>query len=199
MFKSEDYLPSRFHSIKEFYDFCVANDPEFDNALEIKDKGLNNRFPNTADIDGVRIWERILSLTPNASDTLEDRRFRIISNFQKRAPFTWAELNRMLAFLCGADDYTLEREAEFILKVSLTLDSESMLQSVIQMLEEIVPMHILLHIVVTHKGHFKIRVGGAYKDKVIFKIPINNERKRSHVLLGTPVKKTVKFTVGEKK
>lgn len=144
-FKTEDYLPTRFHSIKEFYDFCIASDPEFENAQEIKDKGINNRFQDTADINGIRIWEKILNITPNTSDTSEDRRFRIISVLQKRTPYTWSQLHKMMEALCGKDGYELKK-GYFTLMVYLAMDSQSQLKSVMQLLREVVPMHILLDI-----------------------------------------------------
>ena len=144
-FKTEDYLPARFRTIKEFYDFCLANDPEFDNTEELTNKGVNNRFPDSADIDGVQIWEKILNITPNTSDTLEDRRFRIIANLQKRTPYTWSQLHKMMSALCGEDGYELKK-GYFVLMVYLAMDSQSKLKSVIQMLREVVPMHILLEI-----------------------------------------------------
>lgn len=145
-FKSEDYLPSRFHSIDEFYDFCMANDPEFDNASEIKEKWLNNRYQDTADEDGIKIWEKILKITPNKSDTLADRRFRVISCLQKRTPYTWSQLHKMMAALCGEDGYELKK-GFFVLMVHIAMESQSQLRSVIQMLRDVVPMHILLEII----------------------------------------------------
>ena len=112
---------------------------------EIKDKEINNRFQDTADIDGVRIWERILNITPNTSDTLEDRRFRIISVLQKRTPYTWAQLHKMMEALCGKDGYELKK-GYFVLMVHLAMESQSQLKSVIQMLRDVIPMHILLDI-----------------------------------------------------
>lgn len=156
-FKSEDYLPTRFKSIKEFYDFCIANDPEFENAQEIKDKALNNRFQDTADIDGVKIWERILNITPNTSDTLEDRRFRIISILQKRTPYTWAQLHKMMEALCGKDGYKLQK-GYFVLMVYLAMDSQSKLKSVLQMLRDVVPMHILLEITQLLEYNFNVDI-----------------------------------------
>lgn len=145
-FKTEDYLPSRFRTIQEFYDFCMANDPEFDNAQEIREKWLNNRFPDSADVDGIKVWEKILQITPNASDTLADRRFRVISCLQKRTPYTWSQLHRMMAALCGEEGYELKK-GFFVLMVHVAMESQSQLQSVVQMLRDVIPMHILLEIV----------------------------------------------------
>lgn len=175
-FKTENYLPSRLSVINEFHDFCVANDPEFDNAGERLAKGLNNRFPDTADIDGVKRWEGILGITPNASDTLEDRRFRILTYFQKRTPYTWPVLHRMMAFLCGEDNYSLEKEEDFILKASISLNSESKLKSVIRMLEEVVPMHILIDLIVRYQGTALVRVFSAYQETIIIETLINRPK-----------------------
>lgn len=145
-FKAEELLPSRFQSIQEFWDFCVANDPEFDSAEEQITSGINNKFPQSADINGVRAWEEILNIIPNTSDTLEDRRFRIITKLQSRTPYNWSTLHQMLETICGKDGYECVRKAPFVLGVALPIDSASKLNSVMTLLEEVVPMHIFLDV-----------------------------------------------------
>lgn len=142
---AEEHLPRRFKTIKEFYDFCMAQDPEFENAEAIKNKGLNNVFPKDVDIDGARMWETALGITPNANDTLEDRKFRILTVLQQRTPYTWAQLHRMMEALCGKDGYEIKK-GYFTLMVYIAMESVSQLRSVLRMLEDVVPMHILLDI-----------------------------------------------------
>lgn len=156
-FKTEDYLPARFKNIKEFYDFCIAQDPEFDNAQAIREKGINNTFPQDVDIDGAKMWETALGIKPNASDTLEDRRFRILTKLQQRTPYTWAQLHKMMKALCGEDGYELKK-GYFTLMVYLAMDSQSKLKSVLRMLEDVVPMHILLEITQLLEYHFEIGI-----------------------------------------
>lgn len=156
-YKSEDKLPARFQSINEFYDFCIAQNPEFENAEAIRDKGLNNVFPQDIDIDGAKLWETALGITPNASDTLEDRKFRILTVLQQRTPYTWAQLHKMMEALCGKDGYELKK-GYFTLMVYLAMESVSQLKSVLRMLEEVVPMHIVLDITQLLNYQFNIDI-----------------------------------------
>ena len=141
----EEKLPSRFKEIKEFWDFCIGENPEFDRAKSGKDKWLNNRFPQDADIDGIRLWETVLDIKPNPTETLEDRRFKVITELQKRTPYTWSQLHKMLDALLGKDGYTLKK-GYFVLMVYLAMKSTSQLKHVMDLLQEVVPAHILLDI-----------------------------------------------------
>ena len=141
----EQYLPGRMAQIKEFMDLCLAENPEFDDMEAVRKKWLNNKFPTQADEDGIAMFEKILDLHPSDSDTLEDRRFRVLTKLNERLPYTWIQLHRMMAALCGWDGYELKLE-HFVLTVYLAMDSRSKLNSVIDMLRDVIPMHILIDI-----------------------------------------------------
>ena len=141
----EKYLPSRFQDIEEFMSLCLAEDPEFDNMAKIRVKWLNNKFPREADLDGIKIFEKILELKPLDTDTIEDRRERIIAKLNARLPYTWIQLHRMMAAICGWEGYTLHLE-DFVLLVYLSLENNDKIRFVIDLLYEVLPMHIMIRI-----------------------------------------------------
>lgn len=141
----ENYLPYRLAQITEFKDLCLAENPEFDGMDQVREKWLKNKFPTEADLDGIKIFEKILDLHPADTDTVEDRRFKVLSNLNERLPYSWIQLHRMLAAICGWDGYELKLE-HFILTVYLAMDSHSKLNSVISMLQNVLPMHLLINI-----------------------------------------------------
>lgn len=173
--KLEDRLPIRFYSIQEFYDFCIAWNPEFDKLYQDQEKWRKNVFQDQADIDGIRMWEKVLSITPEATDTLEDRRFRIISDLQKRTPYTWNQLHKMLNALCGEGNYELKK-GYFTLMLYLSMNSQSKLNSVIRMLQDVVPMHILLEITQLLEYNFKADILAFNKEYADLEIVPYQER-----------------------
>lgn len=185
-YKAEEYLPNRFHAIKEFYDFNVANDPEFENAEEIITKNLNNRFPDTADLDGIKIWEKILNIIPEPEDSIEDRRFRITTVFQKRIPYTWSQLHKMMRSICGDEAFELKRTKPFVLEVNLTMDSASKLKSVIQMLEEVVPMHIQINVSCGYEALSQVKFAGAGMFTITIETPLNDQLETAMIYHGSP-------------
>lgn len=153
----EKYLPTRFYSIKEFYDYCIAWNPEFDKIYQDQAKWRKNVFPDQADIDGIRLWEKVFGITPESSATLEDRRFKILTELQKRTPYTWNQLHKMLDALCGEGHYELKK-GYFTLMLYLSMDTQSKLKSVMNMLQDIVPMHILIDVTQLLYYNFNIDV-----------------------------------------
>lgn len=141
----EKHLPYRFAKIEEFVELCKAENPEFENMEAIREKWLANKFPTEADLDGIKIWETILDITPGEHASIEDRRFNILTKLNARLPYTWAQLHRMMAAICGKEGYELELK-DFVLMVYLSMDSSSKLYAVYDMLIEVLPMNILIDI-----------------------------------------------------
>ena len=69
---------------------------------------LNNTFVDSADEYGIGRWESILHILPKLTDTLDERRFRVLSRNQRAASFTLRSLEQQLSTLCGPEGYTVE-------------------------------------------------------------------------------------------
>lgn len=172
----EKYLPDRFAEIEEFMSLCKAENPEFDNMGEIRKKWLNNRFPKEADLDGIKLYEEILEIKPLENDTIEDRRFRILTKLNERLPYTWIQLHRMLAAICGWDGYELKLE-DFIITVYLSLDSMSKTNAVLDMLRDVLPMSIFIDIEETVEQFLKAPVYSYYQSTGnITIVPFSSQR-----------------------
>lgn len=141
----EKYLPIKFEEIEEFKNLCLAENPEFEKMEIDRNKWLNNKFPTKADLDGIKIFEKILDITPKSFDSLEDRRFRVLSKLNERLPYTWIQLHRMVAAICGWNGYVMTLE-DFILMVYLSLDNMNKTQAVLNMLRDVLPMNICIDI-----------------------------------------------------
>lgn len=141
----ERYLPDKLAEIEEIAQACLAANPEFDSDSLKREKWVRNKSAREADIDGITVFEKIYGIKPSSQDSLEDRRLRVIAKMNENLPYTWIKLHDMVMALCGKDGYTMSL-SDFVLTVKLAMESQSQLYSVVDMLSDVVPMHILLDI-----------------------------------------------------
>ena len=102
------YLPYVVRDYPEFQGITGSEQPEFERAWGSADDLLNNQFIYTAGSMGLSRWEKILGITPKGTDTLEDRRFRIMTRINEELPYTVPQLRNILETLCGAGNYSAE-------------------------------------------------------------------------------------------
>ena len=98
-----DYLPYVVQEFKEFQGITSGEQPEFDLVWDAHDQ-----FINTMDNYGLSRWEEILRLVPKATDSLNVRRFRVLSRLNERLPYTLPQLRNILQTLCGKGNFTAE-------------------------------------------------------------------------------------------
>lgn len=96
-----DYLPPVLKNVVEFQAINKANGTEIDNAWEAVSKVMDNQFLETADIDGVRAWERELHINPKDTDGLDARKARIKAMWNLTPPYTVQWLKNWLSDICG--------------------------------------------------------------------------------------------------
>ena len=101
-----NYLPYVVRDYAEFKGISEAEQPEFESAWDSSDDLLNNQFISTAGNLGLSRWEKILGITPKGTDTLEDRRFRILTRLNEELPYTLPQLRNILETLCGSGNYS---------------------------------------------------------------------------------------------
>ena len=103
-----NYLPYVVRDYAEFQGITGAEQPEFENAWAAVDDLLNNQFIKTAGNLGLSRWEKILGITPKGTDTLDDRRFRVLTRLNEELPYTLPQLRVILESLCGAGNYSAD-------------------------------------------------------------------------------------------
>ncbi len=67
----------------------------------------NNAFILDADEIGISKYEAFLSIIPSSSDTLEDRRQRVLTAWNNDSRFTLKTLKKRLEQRCGKDNYKI--------------------------------------------------------------------------------------------
>jgi len=140
-----DYLPSVISDTLEFQQLANAENPEIDSLWVAHEEVFNTQFIDALNEEGCRRWEKILKVSPMGTDTLADRRFRILTHLNAELPYTLNQLKNLLASLCGANGYTLELlNDEYKLIVRITLTAKKSIVDVEKMLKRVIPANLIL-------------------------------------------------------
>lgn len=141
-------------SLKEFKEIAKAEEPEVIALLEAIDTALTNFFIPTADEYGISRYESMLGLFPSEGEDLEARRFRVLSKWNDRLPYTEQELHSRLTSLCGADGYELVIDyANYTLTVKVALTNQDILPMVRELLDKMVPCNMVVHLYLMYTTH----------------------------------------------
>ena len=115
---------------------------------------LNNTFVDSADEYGIDRWETILEILPKLTDTLDERRFRVLSRINEQLPFTLRSLEQQLSTLCGPKGYTVELlNEQYLLKIRVELTAKSKLEDVRALLNRIVPANMIIDLDLLYNQH----------------------------------------------
>ncbi len=146
MSKYLDYLPPVVNGVKEYRALSKGLDPETESLREYIRNMQRDQYLSSALDSGIVRREAMLKLAPKATDTLDDRRFRIKSLYNRQPPYTFLALEELMKILCGDSGYTLEWTDSFELKVGVALTSKSAFGEVVDLLEKLTPMNLKLDV-----------------------------------------------------
>ncbi len=144
-----DYLPPVLREIEEFKAINSAIQPEIESAWAELGRLMNNQFLSTADENGVSRWEKELHIIPKDTDTLEARKVRIKSVWNRELPYTFKWLKNWLAGLCGTEGHS-ESVNGYIIDVQLDYNAlpqaNELAREILEMLGTVRPANMLLRL-----------------------------------------------------
>lgn len=142
--KLQDYLPPILLKTYEFPLLCDTEQPEIDRLHDAADAVLGAQFISTAGETAIARYEKIFGITPMDTDTLAERRFKVLAKINAQLPFSVRRLRQQLATLCGADGYKLELNGDrYTLTVKVALTAKRNQQAVEELLADIVPANMV--------------------------------------------------------
>ena len=142
--KLNEYLPSILLKTYEFPLLCDTEQREFDRLNTAVDEVLDAQFVSTAGERGIERYEQIFSIFPQDTDTLDERRFRVLAKINAQLPFSIRRLRQQLATLCGEDGYRMEIDGgRYMLTVKVALTAKRNQQAVEELLADIVPANMV--------------------------------------------------------
>lgn len=132
--------PEAVGKIKEIDAIYNMNDVV--NPMEDAENLEKDLFVGTATENGIARRENLYSIIPKDTDTLEDRRYRVLTKENSEIPYTIRSLKRKLETLCGENGVTIALTEEKI-TAKVALARKGMYKDTAKMLEEIVPLNLL--------------------------------------------------------
>lgn len=138
------YIPD---FLKEYLEMSVIQSviqPEIQIMEDETENLFKNQFIKNSDSLNLKRYEKMLKIYPLSSDTLEDRRFKILSKWNRMIPYTKATLKNRLSMLCGDDGYLLEIKPQKVIFVRVALKSKRSFTEVADLLEEFTPCDMLI-------------------------------------------------------
>lgn len=159
-----EYLPpflAEYREYQRLFDVLWDEISEKNGSiLKRTDRALMNTFITEADLDGVRRWEQMLHIVPNAEETLEERREDIRIKMAGRRPFTFRKMQEILDDLIGAGEYSMEMTDTFELTIKVALTSKYQRKAVQTLARSVVPANIVLALDLLY--HQQLEYDGIY-------------------------------------
>lgn len=149
----QDYLPPILLETCEFPLLCLTGQAEIDALIEGTAGVMNSQFVTTAPLRGIERYERIFGLVSKDTDTIEERRARILAKMNRSLPYTIRRLRQMLAALCGEDGYSVDLQHNaYHMTVHMPEAVQGNQDAVYELLMGVVPANILWEINI-ESGH----------------------------------------------
>jgi hypothetical protein len=151
-------LPDVLREVREFRALTFAEQPEIFGLFAGINDALNNQFIAASTEYGVKRWEKILSITPKATYTLDERKFTVLTRLAERLPHTVRMLERMLTELCGEGGFKINLDAaNYALTVLVALTAANNFNDVGAMLKRVCPANLVVELSIEYNQYYKLR------------------------------------------
>lgn len=154
----KEYWPEQLKEIEEFKEIDTVENPELNLIWESINGLMDDQFIQTATESGIARREKILKIVPFADDTLETRRFRVLTRWNDKLPYTYRVLLSKLDQLCGENGYTIDlNNNEYTLNIKIELVKKRMFDEVNIMARRISPANLVIKVELRYNQHSTLR------------------------------------------
>lgn len=144
------YLPPVVKEAREFKQIAKSENPEFNLTWDKVEIVWNNQYIMDCTVEGVIRWERIIGITPKSTDSLYDRKIRIITYINQTLPFTMRTLKMYLLPICGEGNYDVDLDLETnVLTITLNSIAERQMEDIQFLLDQMIPANLIINLVTT--------------------------------------------------
>lgn len=107
-----EFLSPFVQSFGEIQEIMRVEEKQMDKLEAGVGKIYDNAFIEDCDEYGIKKYEALLGVVPEAEDKLETRKMRILAQWNSVLPYTYRTLVRQLNILCGVNNYDIDSELE---------------------------------------------------------------------------------------
>lgn len=141
----ENYWAAVVGKTEEFQQIAIAENPEFNDLTSCIQSCLQDSFIHDSTEYGVKRWETMLNIVPEKTDTLEDRKIRILTQLNLQLPYTWRTLQQMIASFVGDGNYKMSYINDYSkLIIKIKVDSDNQYTTVLNLLKNVVPQNVVI-------------------------------------------------------
>lgn len=145
--KLQEHLPNFIQEYREMLKIMMAENPEFQLAIDETEVLKNNLFIETCDEKGISRFEDMMGIVPLPSDTLESRISRVLTRWNEALPYTDNFLIRKLNALCGVNNYEIIRRTnKYEMDIITYLELSGQVDELDYLLDCIMPSNILFKV-----------------------------------------------------
>ena len=140
-----EYQSSFMRKFAEIKELMEAGDKEMDLLDKCIQRALNNAFIMDSDIYGIKKYEPMLNILPDAKDTQESRKSRILIRWNDTIPYTWQTFLKKLDLLCdGNYEAGNNFESGYEVYVTAHLGLPGQIEELERLLEKILPANLVI-------------------------------------------------------
>ncbi len=151
------YIPDFLKEYEEMSALQKVVQPEIQKLVDGTEEMFNNQYISSSDAISIGRYEKMLQIQPLPDDTLADRRFKVLSKWNRMIPYTKITLNQKLSVLCGEDGFILVIDPKKVITVRVALKSKRNYREVREMLEEFVPCNMMIDLDLLYNQHSLLR------------------------------------------
>lgn len=147
-----EYLPPYLQEYRELKKITEVECPELDALKQSVNVVMNEQFVNSLDEYGCERWEKMLGIKP--AETLDLRRYTILSKLLQDLPYTMKRLHEVLSRLCGAEYYNVVlKHTEYFIQIWIEVESMKKREIVIDTVKRMIPANLILDVQINYRSH----------------------------------------------
>lgn len=146
----KSYLPPYLLEFAELVMTLESQEPEFRWLWDEFTATLNNEFVITCNEEGLERFENMLDIVPLDTDTIEDRKRRVLGLMAYGLPYTEKKLYETLVSMCGEDGFILDIDEDgYTVSIGMRLASRRLMDFVKDIAEKMIPVNMFLNVYVS--------------------------------------------------
>lgn len=139
------YLPDHLRDVRELRAIMETETPEFVKLSAAQRQMLNDQFVSTASESALKRYEQMLGIPRASADSLDDRRFKILSKLNNQLPYSMGWLRQKLDALFGTGNYQIIRDVSMHkLAVEADVQFEPVIVALYDDLRQSIPANLVL-------------------------------------------------------
>lgn len=175
-----DYLPHYMQEYLEIKSIMETEQPEINALWSAAEKAFADQYILDATEYGVMRWESMLEISPKTTDTLDERKFRILTRLNQELPYTLTRLKEILTTLCGVDGFVIDLQAHrYHIEIKLAVGNHNNYGEVERILNTMIPANMTKYVTLMYNPH---RIVGLLRHMDL--APHTHEHIRNEVLIN---------------